>query len=73
MLPPNPEAQRWRERRLTLLAGAVLVMLGVVIGWWIRRADCLTIAAEQAISTLDSLHAAQCAQLAPELRPGLCP
>lgn len=62
----------WRVRAVAYLVAGLLLGLGVVTGWFIRGADCGLDAAERLTAAADSLRAAQCRQLAPTLRPGLC-
>lgn len=73
MLPPSPDAQRWKERRYALVVGFLVLLVGFLAGFWFGWKFCasrlMQQAAEQVIGTAEAYRAAQCASLAPELYP----
>lgn len=73
MLPPSPEAQRWKERRYALVVGFLLLIAGFLAGFWFgwkfQASRLIQHAALQVIETAEAYRSAQCASLASELYP----
>lgn len=72
MLPPSPEALRWRERRRFLLVGVLIFTLGIWAGWLWGHAQALADSAPIVMDAAMLYRLAQCTALTAELRPGLC-